>query len=533
MKMKKKSILFCLLTSALISGAAVTFFEYLGSLIWVGMIPLFAALSELCKKDGLKLRHAYAYGLFYFELFYSVCFHWFTELYPLDFTGLNNFTSILVVIIAWFGLSFLQALFGALTFVAFIAILRSSLLKKAPAMSIFTYPVIYSFYEYTQTLGWWGVPWGRVPIALVERSPSVHLSSLLGSYFVTFLILTVNSLIFTAIFVIKDVKKTKICAICALSVYLSATVFGGAIMLAATARSSEAEEIRVGIVQGNFDSTEKWTGLPIEILEKHIYYIEECAKEGAELVVLCETSLPYGLEQRTLHVEMLSNTAKKYGITLLVGAIEFDGDKEYNSIYQFLPDGTLNDETYRKRHLVPFGEYVPMRSFIDAVIPFMSEISMLEDDMSPGESTALFKTDKATVGSLICFDSIYEVLAISSVRDGADLLAISTNDSWFGDSRAAYMHKAQAQLRSIELSRFTVRSANTGISCVISNTGAVDGTIPLLEEGYEVLSAKKDGSRTLYSYIGNLFVYICGASLLAPLVYKMVDIAIKKHAKGK
>ena len=131
MKMKKISILFCLLTSALISGAAITFFEYLGSLIWVGMIPLFAALSELCKKDGLKLRHAYAYGLFYFELFYSVCFHWFTELYPLDFTGLNNFTSILVVIIAWFGLSFLQALFGALTFVAFIAISRSSLFKKS------------------------------------------------------------------------------------------------------------------------------------------------------------------------------------------------------------------------------------------------------------------------------------------------------------------------------------------------------------------------------------------------------------------
>ena len=239
------------------------------------------------------------------------------------------------------------------------------------------------------------------------------------------------------------------------------------------------------------------------------------------------------MNERPVHVIKLSEIAEKYGISILVGSLESDGKSQYNAIFRFNPDGTLEEENYKKRHLVPFGEYVPMRGFIDTVLPFLSDISMLDDDVTPGTDTAIFDTGSAKIGSIICFDSIYEDLSIDSVKDGADLLAISTNDSWFGDSRAAYMHTAQARLRSVELSRYTVRSANTGLSCSITSTGEIADSLPLLTEGYLVCEVKTIESRTLYSYIGNAFVYLCGALVTVPFLYEAGYLICKKYRKSK
>jgi apolipoprotein N-acyltransferase len=113
------------------------------------------------------------------------------------------------------------------------------------------------------------------------------------------------------------------------------------------------------------------------------------------------------------------------------------------------------------------------------------------------------------IGSLICFDSIYEQLSLDSVRDGAQLLAVSTNDSWFFDSAAARMHNAQAQLRAAETGRCIIRAANTGISSVISSRGELLSTLPALQDGVLTASITQGDHVTLYTRIGNLFVYLC------------------------
>ena len=529
--MKKRNILICLASSAILTGASVTFFECFGFAVWLGLVPLFFALKWICETPGRKYRHAYAYGLFYFECFYAVCFHWFTELYPLDFTGLDKFSSLLVVITAWFGLSLLQALFGALTFVIFLAVSRSTLIRKLPCLKLAAYPLIYTFYEFTQTLGWWGVPWARIPIALTEHSLTVQNASLLGSYFITLTVLFVNALIYAMLDSLDEVKKSRVYALIALSVILFSNLSGTAILLFKKAEQRNSGTVTVGIVQGNYESGNKWGISAEDLLRTHLDYIEKCALAGAKTVVLCETALPYPLNEVPDHVIKISLIAEEYKISILVGSLENDGENQYNAIYRFNPDGSLDRENYKKRHLVPFGEYVPMRGFIDAVLPFLSDISMLDKDVTPGTDTAIFDTGSAKIGSIICFDSIYENLSIDSVRDGADLLAISTNDSWFGDSRAAYMHTAQARLRSVELSRYTVRSANTGLSCSITNTGEITDSLPLLSEGYLVCEVKTIESRTLYSYIGNAFVYLCGALVAVPFFYELGCFIYKKCKK--
>ena len=133
---------------------------------------------------------------------------------------------------------------------------------------------------------------------------------------------------------------------------------------------------------------------------------------------------------------------------------------------------------------------------------------MLSSDLTAGKDSALFETEWGKIGSLICFDSIYEQLTVDSVRDGAELMVISSNDSWFFDSAAVYQHQSQAQLRAIESGRYILRSANTGIPTIISPKGELLSWIDPLVDGYAVSEVATVSKNTLYTVVGNLLVYL-------------------------
>ena len=140
------------------------------------------------------------------------------------------------------------------------------------------------------------------------------------------------------------------------------------------------------------------------------------------------------------------------------------------------------------------------------------------------------------IGSLICFDSIYERNAMDSLQNGAQLLAVSTNDSWFTDSRGVWMHHAQSQLRAIETGRYVVRSANTGVSSVINDRGEGLELLEPLKTGYVLEEAYLSDRVTVYSVIGNVFAYVCvavcAAAILCPAFEKAIRlIATKRKTK--
>ena len=518
----------------MLTGLSVAFSKYIGFLEWFSMVPFVLAMLLISKDRKRKLRHAYLYGLFYFECFYSVCFHWFIYLYPLDFTGLDSFGSIMVIIVACFGLSFLQALFGGFAFVLFTLVSRLPVMEKLGGANLFLLPAVYSFYEYTQTLGWWGVPWGRLPLGQVDYLIPVQISSLFGSYAVTFILVFVNTALAYAFLSRKKLAAVRGYAILALSVFLFNILTGTLIFFSSRSSAAKADTITVGVVQGNYDSKSKWSESISDMLNKHLELTEKCVEQGAELVIWAETALPCSISEDGARAEKIKNFAKENEITILVGAIEYSEEDTYNAIFCFNPDGTVSQNVYHKRRLVPFGEYVPMRELVEVVLPFLSDLSMLSDDMTPGEDANVFITDDGyCVGSLICFDSIYEDLVLDSTRDGANLIALSTNDSWFSDSAGIYMHNNQARLRSIENGRFTARSANTGVSTVISSTGEELCEIPPLVEGAISHEVSLLSGRTLYSYIGNLFVYLCLLAAISPLAYEIFVRIRKKFSKSE
>ena len=124
---------------------------------------------------------------------------------------------------------------------------------------------------------------------------------------------------------------------------------------------------------------------------------------------------------------------------------------------------------YRKMHLVPFGEYVPLKSLLFFVGPIIEAVSAF----SPGQDPVLLPVAGHRVSTAICYEVIFPSLIRRFVRDGSELLTTITNDAWYGRSSAAYQHWEQAAMRSIEQGRYLARAANTGISGFVDPYGRV------------------------------------------------------------
>lgn len=479
----------------------------LGFLQWISIIPaayvLIKSADESKSKVGMLCK-LYGMGVIYFGAYYALSFHWFFYMYPLDFAGLDHFASLGIVVLACFGLGLFQAVQSAVAFVLYGIITRTKLL----ADKVFIRPIIaatlFVIFEWWQTIGWWGVPWARIPLGQLNALLLVRSSAVFGSYFVTFVVVAVSFFLALAIYK-NGIRKS--CIVAALTVFCLNIALGVVVTL--TYRD-DGQKVVAAATQGNFSSKEKWdVNIRQEIKDRYAELTEKAAKEGADVVVWPETAIPEEVFNSKSLMKYLTDLAKENDVTIIMSAFTTDDDKKHNSIIEVKPDGTFGERVYSKQKLVPFGEYVPMRPIVTFLVPALNEINMLGNDLAPGEESVVMETDVGTLGFCVCFDSIYEQVTLDSVSNGAELIMISTNDSWFSDSAALDMHNGQARLRAIETGRYVVRSANTGISSIIDPMGNVNEELGAQKEGYIVSNVYLRDQRTVYSYVGNLFVYIC------------------------
>jgi len=175
---------------------------------------------------------------------------------------------------------------------------------------------------------------------------------------------------------------------------------------------------------------------------------------------------------------------------------------------------------YDKRHLVPFGEYVPLAS----ILPYRWFIPEGIAFFTPGQSHEPVKIDAGKMGMLICYESIFPEIAREAVDKGAQLLINITNDSWYGFSSAPYQHLAISRMRAIETGRYLVRAANTGISAFIDPLGRELVRIPLglaptqkkriavadlVPPDHRVATVALLEGNTLYCILGDWFAWLC------------------------
>jgi apolipoprotein N-acyltransferase len=158
-------------------------------------------------------------------------------------------------------------------------------------------------------------------------------------------------------------------------------------------------------------------------------------------------------------------------------------------------------------HLVPFGEYVPLRRALFFVAPLVEGVS----DFSAGEDLTLLPVEGHPVSVAICYEVVFPHLVRDAVRRGSQLLVTLTNDAWYGTSSAPFQHFEQARLRAIEQGRYLVRAANTGISGVVDPYGRVVTRSALFEPRALVGQVRFLEGLTVYGTIGDSLAWACAA----------------------
>jgi apolipoprotein N-acyltransferase len=180
-----------------------------------------------------------------------------------------------------------------------------------------------------------------------------------------------------------------------------------------------------------------------------------------------------------------------------------------NSAFLLKPDGVLAGR-YDKMHLVPYGEYVPLRRFF----PFIGKIVQGVGEFRPGKGFYPISYHGRRFGVLICYEGIFPEAARDYKNRQAHLLVNITNDAWFGKTSAPYQHLSMTVFRAIETRLYLVRSANTGISAVIDPTGRIVSRTGLFERTVLKGEVKFIDAKTFYEAYGDVFVYGCALFLI-------------------
>ena len=281
-----------------------------------------------------------------------------------------------------------------------------------------------------------------------------------------------------------------------------------------------ALQAQVAVVQGNVDQMVKWSpAFKTATVDTYLRLSREAIGEAdVELVVWPETALPFypQRDQLTGRLAAFTGTANTW---LLTGAPLFtltpqtDGSelvRHYNGAILLGPDGRIA-ASHAKQHLVPFGEYVPLRPYL----PFLEPLVVSIGDFAAGTSDEPLALGPMRLGMLICYESIFPEIARQSVTRGANLLVNLTNDAWYGRSSAPHQSMAMAVFRAVENKRALVRATNTGISGFVDPVGRIVERTGLFVEAALVSRMPLLDGQTVFNRQGHLFGPAC--AVLIPL----------------
>ena len=541
---------FCLSLPILLDGKAPILAATLA--FFAGIPALYLLFSDVLGEEKHSYRAYLHRGFFFGYGFHLGVYHWFISVYPLDFIA--DFTAleaIGVVFVAWFGLALVSTACYAFIHPTFALAARLPFVRRHALLLPPLFAAVMTVFSYLISLTWAGVPWGNLALSQTAHPYLVGSASLFGSYLTTFVVLFVNGMLALALYAYRRASgKARTWTCTRLPLLLAACVFllntlTGALLYHAP--HEKAGTLTVLLLQGNVSSREKWTSEGESLFERYERLLRTSVVDSDEagrhpdLVIWSEsallTDLPTHEQDATAHSRALASLSEELQLDQLVGAFceEEDEDgtlKRYNSLFLYRADGTVSENVYHKRRPVPFGEFTPWKPLINALFPFMAELVM-SSDLSPGEDSRVFSEDSYTLGTLICFDSIYENLARDAAADGAQALIVSTNDSWFGSSAALDNHHSQSILRAVENGRDLARAGNTGITSVISRRGEVKDTLPILEEGYLLEELDLYEDKTLYTRVGNLFLFLCGGFYFACTLPDLLAFFKRKRALKK
>jgi len=317
----------------------------------------------------------------------------------------------------------------------------------------------FTFFEWLRSIGVMGAPFAQLGYSQAD-TPLAVFAAYIGTYGVTFAICILGAYGAQAI-ALRSNRRL-------LYAFGTLVVLWGLAWLVWPARHGALPATRIVAVQGNISQDVKWNKKTLAIaVERYTSLTRRAAAYSPVLVAWPETVMTEnaGLQRDPQLIGQLGALARSMNTTLLAGSIDVHDGLYYNASFIFSPGGFLSG-VYDKRQLVPFTEGFPGKSFL-SWIPYTSLIP----DFGIGHADAVYNTAGIRFAPLICWESAFADLEHAQLRNGAQLLVVTTDDAWFGTSSGPYQHAQIAQMRAVEGGTWVLRAASTGISGIIAPDG--------------------------------------------------------------
>ena len=411
-------------------------------------------------------------------------------------------------------------------FPAIFALIVARARRTWGAAALFIVPFAWVTTELGRQYVWDGFPWALLGYSQVTLLPVAQAASVVGVYGLSWLLAMTGAAV-AAVVLERGVARWAPAA--GAVVLIGAIALWGSARLRASPLTSQGESVRVAVVQGNIKQEDKWNpALGDLITEQYLAMTREALEHrGATLILWPESATPFYFERDLIRGGEIRRLAREAGATLLIGSDQVEPMKAtsatdkpeelyYNAAFLVKPDGSIG-AVYRKMHLVPFGEYVPLKSLLFFVGPIVEAVSAF----SPGRDPVLLPVGTHRISTAICYEVIFPSLIRRFVLDGSELLTTITNDAWYGRSSAAYQHWEQATMRSIEQGRYLARAANTGVSGFVDPYGRVLQKTDLFHPAVLVEDLRFIQTKTIYGRIGDLVAWLSLAVVIITLAGTM------------
>lgn len=457
------------------------------------------------KKELFFMAYAFGFG------FYAAGFSWINNALLIDDEQFAKFIpAVFFAIGGFFGLFF-----------AIPALIAGYGKERCGRMLLFS--AAFVFFEWVRSFIFTGFPWNLLGTALSFDIRFIQGAAVIGTYGLSLMLLF---FLCGMALLCLSVKEKKFLKGSFAFLLLPMIFIWGMSGQAYSLEKAEGKGLTVRLVQPSIPQTLKWHKA---ILYKNFRTYIDLSKneenggglDDVDIVFWGETACPYFLDYDSERLRELREAVPENGFLvtgLLRAGMENGKRVPYNSMFVVNKKGEIKDY-YDKAHLVPFGEYLPLRDYLPA---FMTPVANVIGDLGRGEKYKLLKVDGLPLmGGAICYESIFphEVL---NPEEKPEILAVLANDGWYGVSAGPYQHLAAAQMRAVEEGITVIRSANTGVSAVIAPNGAILGQIGLNEVGAKDVKIEfKLSKNAFYGRWGNWVL----AGLLALILLAVVAIS--------
>lgn len=418
-------------------------------------------------------------------------------------------------------LTFLLALAFGLFLGAFGAFQAHLGLAFGPARALLLAPFVFVTCEFLREYLLFGFPWCLLGYSQVDFPELIQVASITSVHGVSFL-LAASSAGLAHLFAARSSFERRLGLTLPALLISAALAFGhGRLQQPLAAEST----LSVGVIQASIPQDEKWDEALLQSnIESHLALSRHAVGRDARLLVWPESAVGYELDLYPEVRKQINDFVSREGVFLLTGNDDreraTDGAvRSYVGAKLISPDGAIALR-YHKMRLVPFGEYLPLPTFLSSFLPVRRLVQGVSD-FTPGATPSIGRAQGVPVGVFICYEAIFPGLVRRFPLAGAQVLFNLTNDGWYGTSAAPYQHYAMARFRAVENHRFLVRAANTGISAIIDPFGRELARTELMEKRFLVGDVRAVSELTFYARRGDVFAWtvslVAAAATIAAL----------------